>query len=143
MSSRRPVFLDTNILVYAYDHSAPEKMRTARSIIEGALRDRSAVVSYQVVQEFLNVCTRKFRQVVSPEHVESQLRLLMRVCGVFPSSALYRSALGLQSQTGYSFYDSLVVASALEANCRLLLTEDLTHGRTIRGLEIRNPFLQG
>jgi predicted nucleic acid-binding protein len=54
---------------------------------------------------------------------------------------LYKDALGIQAETGFSFYDSVIVASALAGNCRRLYSEDLQSGRTIRGMQIQNPFL--
>ena len=57
-----------------------------------------------------------------------------------PSAGLLSTALSIGSESGFSFYDSLIVAAAVEAECNVLLTEDLQHGRKIRGVEIRNPF---
>ena len=57
-----------------------------------------------------------------------------------PSAALYARSLGLQSKLGFSFYDSLIVAAALEAGCKRLLSEDLQHGQRIEGLRVENPF---
>jgi predicted nucleic acid-binding protein len=58
-----------------------------------------------------------------------------------PDTALYRLALEIRQESGYSFYDALIVAGALSAGCTRLLSEDMQHGRTIRGLLIENPFL--
>jgi predicted nucleic acid-binding protein len=59
---------------------------------------------------------------------------------VFPSAELYDHALQLRAETGYSFYDSLIVAAALEAGCKTVYSEDLQHNRKLHGLEIKNPF---
>jgi predicted nucleic acid-binding protein len=67
--------------------------------------------------------------------------VLLPLCEVFPDASLYSSALSIAEETGWTFYDSLIVGAALAADCSVLLTEDLQHGRTIRGMEIRNPFL--
>lgn len=64
----------------------------------------------------------------------------MPLCEVFPDPSLYSQALSISSETGFSFYDSLIVASAIAGECAILWTEDLQHGRRIRGVEIRNPF---
>jgi predicted nucleic acid-binding protein len=67
--------------------------------------------------------------------------MLMPLCRELPSEALYLRTLGLQAARGYSFYDSLIIAAALEAGCTRLLSEDLQHGQVIEGLRIENPFL--
>jgi predicted nucleic acid-binding protein len=134
-------FLDTNVLVYSLETTDPARCAAAGSLVERALDKHDGVISYQVVQEFLSVATRKFRSCMGQAEAQVYLsRVLMPLCEVFPSDSLYSNALSIMSETGYSFYDSLIVGSALAAECRYLLTEDLQHGRTIRGLEIRNPF---
>jgi len=134
-------FLDTNILVYTFDSRSPLKRARANALVARALDTRLGIISYQVVQEFLNVATRKFPK---PMHAaEAQLylaRILMPLCEVFPDSSLYSQALSICGETQFSFYDALIVASAITGDCRILWTEDLQHGRRIRNLEIRNPF---
>ena len=68
-------------------------------------------------------------------------QVLAPLCEVFPGASLYSSALSIADETGWTFYDSLIVSAALAAKCDVLLTEDLQHGRAIRGMEIHNPFL--
>lgn len=134
-------FLDTNIFVYSFDTGSRSKRDRARSLIAEALETRNAVISYQVVQEFLNVATRKFPHPLSP--VEAQLylaRVLMPLCEVFPDESLYAGALSIAEETGYSFYDSLIVSAAAAAGCQVLLSEDFQHGQVVRGVELRNPF---
>ena len=135
-------FLDTNILVYAFDPEATSKREYAQLRITRALATRDAVISFQVVQEFLNVATRKPRCYMTQPEAQAYLsQVLMPLCEVFPGASQYSSALSIADETGWTFYDSLIVSSALAAGCGVLLTEDLQHGRTVRGLEIRNPFL--
>ena len=139
---RRPKeFLDTNIFVYTFDNSAAAKRTKARAIVAQALEDGLGAISYQVVQEFLNVATRKFAQPMLPSEAQRYLaRVLMPLCEVFPDSSLYSLALSISSESGISFYDALIVASATAAGCARLLTEGLQHGRRIGGVEIHNPF---
>ena len=135
-------FLDTNIFVYTFDTKEPAKRNTAQNLVAQGLEDRSAAISYQVVQEFLNVATRKFVTPMRAHEAEEYLdRVLMPLWEVFPSAALYARALAVSASAKIHFYDALIVSSALEAGCRILLSEDLQHGRRIGGLEIRNPFL--
>lgn len=135
-------FLDTNILVYSFDSSAPAKQQIARQLIETALSSQMGVVSSQVVQEFLNVAQRKFAKPMSVTEARTYLNnVLLPLCQHFPSINLYDKALLLREETGYSFYDSLIVASAIEMGCKTLLSEDMQDGRIIHNLTILNPFL--
>jgi len=135
-------FLDTNILVYAFDPKAKSKREYAQLRITRAVATGDAVISFQVVQEFLSLALRKFpRPMTQPEAQAYLSQVLMPLCEVFPGASLYSSALSIADETGWTFYDSLIVSAALAAGCGVLLTEDLQHGRTVRGLEIRNPFL--
>lgn len=135
-------FLDTNILVYTFDAKAPREQKIARDLVARALGDRDGIISYQVTQEFLNVALRRFTPSMSSLEAQTYLkRVLMPLCEVFPDAELYSDALSIASKTGWTFYDSLIVASAAAGKCRVLFTEDLQAGRNIDGVEIRNPFV--
>jgi predicted nucleic acid-binding protein len=134
-------FLDTNIFVYTFDSRSPLKRARANALVARALETRLGIISYQVVQEFLNVATRKFAKPMrAPEAQLYLARILMPICEVFPGSSLYSEALSISGETQISFYDALIVASAIAGDCRILWTEDLQHGQRIRSVEIRNPF---
>jgi predicted nucleic acid-binding protein len=134
-------FLDTNVLVYQLDTTDPRKSATADAIVREAILTGNACISYQVVQEFLNTALRKASvplDVTSARaYLGSVLAPLMRVSA---SVDLYHRALGVHDRFRYSFYDSLVIAAALEAGCRRLLSEDLHDGQQIEFLTIENPF---
>jgi len=134
-------FIDTNVLLYSFDATAPAKAEIACGIIEHALRTQRGMISSQVLQEFLNAATKKF---AAAFHV-GDLRLysrtvLMPLCGHYASDETFDRALLLREETGYSFYDSLIVCAAMAAGCATLLSEDLQHGRRIGELTIVNPF---
>ena len=134
-------FLDTNVLVYLVDRRNPAKQAIARQLVSTALAERSGLVSFQVVQETLQALTRKARQVLPAADAGELLHaVLLPLWQVHPTLALYERALQLQAKHGFSFYDSLIVAAALEAGCRRLLTEDLQHGQKVGTLRIENPF---
>ncbi len=143
MSARRfKSFLDTNVFVYTFDSTAASKRNKARILVAQALEDRLGIISYQVVQEFLNVATRKFARPMSPAEAELYLtRVLLPLCEIYPDGALFSHALSTADRAGIGFYDALIVSAASAAGCTLLLTEDLQHGRRIGDVEIRNPFL--
>lgn len=135
-------FLDTNLFVYSFDASAPAKQQIARQWIEDALRTQRGVISTQIVQEFLNVSLRKFARPMNISESREYIRIVLSpLCQHYPSIVFYDHALLVQQQTGFSFYDSLVVTAAVETGCRTLLSEDLQNGRVVEGITIRNPFL--
>ena len=136
------VFLHTNVFVYTFDAGAPAKRARARQAVAQALETRSGVISWQVVQEFLNVASRKFAKPMTAAEAHIYLdRVLMPLCEVFPSASLYAEAYSTAAETRISLYDALIVRAALAAGCATLLSEDLQHGRLFGRLEVRNPFL--
>lgn len=134
-------FLDTNILVYSFDPTTPARRDRARELIAQALETDRGCISYQVVQEFLNVATKKFPAPMPPAAARRYLAsVLMPLCRVFANGGLYERALGVQERWQYAWYDALIIASALEAGCAVLYSEDLQDGQVIENLTIRNPF---
>ena len=132
-------FLDTNILIYLFDKTDEDKSRRATSLVERSLAEGSGCISWQVAQESLNVLTRKLA--ATPEDAKRFLdTVLQPLWLVYPSDSLYRDALDVQSRYRFSLYDSLIVASALEAGCSTLFSEDLQDGQTIGKLTIRDPL---
>ncbi len=136
-------FLDTNIFVYALLASEPRKRTRALQLLEQALASHAGCISYQVIQEFANVALRKFAQRFTTEQCKQFIDAVMQPLNrIAPSPALVHLALDLQEETRYGFYDSLVMAAALQAGAELLYTEDLQHHQLVRGtLRIVNPFL--
>jgi predicted nucleic acid-binding protein len=134
-------FLDTNIIVYSFDSSVPSKQGMAQKLIRKALSQQSGCISYQVIQEFLNVATRKFAIPLSFQHCEQYLHdVLQPLCEVYPCIELYSHALQNAERWKYAPYDSLIVTAAIQAGCRQLYSEDLQHGQVIDALTITNPF---
>lgn len=135
-------FLDTNIFIYSFDQSDLRKQEIAKTLIATALESQQGLVSSQVVQEFIYAALRKFAVPLSPSECTTYIDTVFTpLCESFPSLSLYKQALALHQSTGYHFYDSLIVAAALEGNCTSLYTEDLQHGRLIQGVKIINPFI--
>ncbi len=134
-------FLDTNILIYTLDETDDRKSGIARQLVHSALRSGSAIISFQVVQETLNTITRKLPVPATPEQAGVFLTgTLVPLWKVNPSRELYRRGLHIQALYQFAFYDSLIVAAALEAGCRNLFSEDMQHGQIIEQLVIKNPF---
>jgi predicted nucleic acid-binding protein len=135
-------FFDTNILVYSFDASAPHKQSKALALIEGALAlSGSAAISSQVVQEFLNLATRKFAATMDQAGCSRYLSIvLLPLCQHYPNAQHYQRTLLLQSRYQLPWYDALILASALSLGCNELLSEDFQHGRQFDALTVMNPF---
>lgn len=135
-------FIDSNVFLYTIDGQAPaDKRRIATELVQQALAQRSATISWQVVQETLHVATHRFKSMVSDADRSDLLHaVLLPLWAVQPSAALYDEALRLQAKLGFGFYDCLIVAAASAAGCKRLLTEDLQHGQRIGSLRVENPF---
>ena len=135
-------FLDTNIFLYTFDVAAPEKAERSRSLIRSGLPTGKAIISYQVVQEFFNVAFRRFLPPMTIVDAEYYLSVTLGpLLAVFPSQSLFGEALRLRGKHSLSWYDSLIVAAALEGGCAILYSEDLQHGQKFGSLAVRNPFL--
>jgi predicted nucleic acid-binding protein len=132
-------FLDSNVILYMFDVDE-RKNGVAHQVVAQALQG-DACISFQVVQEVLNVLTHEANRQATPEQAEGVLAsVLVPLWRVMPSQQLYSRALGVQSRYQFRFYDSLIVAAALEAGCDRILTEDLQDGQRIESLTITNPF---
>lgn len=135
-------FLDSNVIVYLFDPTDERRKGLAERLVSEAHHDGTGIVSFQVVQETLNVLTRKLKPAMSREDARKALdNVLAPLWRVHPSPALYARALDIQERFRFTFYDSLIVAAAREAGCARLLTEDLQHGQQVDGMMIENPFL--
>lgn len=135
-------FLDTNILIYSFETREPEKQRVAGGLIERALNSLQGYLSWQVIQEFFNVARHKWETPMSPQDCVTYLQnTLLPLCTVYPGIGVWTEALRIQEETGYRFYDSLILASALHAGADILYSEDLQHGRRLGRLTVQNPFL--
>jgi len=131
------VFLDTNILVYSYSSTEPEKQTIARKLIT----DSNSFISTQVLQELTNTVTRKFKFTYQDAgnamneccqnnnlHINTE-KTILEACKIAQSY-------------GFSFYDCLIIAAAIESNCTVLYSEDMNNGQIIDNkLKIVNPFV--
>ncbi|MFT6242544.1 MAG: putative nucleic acid-binding protein [Akkermansiaceae bacterium] len=133
-----PIFFDSDVIAYAFDSGAPAKKERARELIAP---DQPWIISWQVIQEFSNVALHKFKKPLDPDYLESLVDLLLWPhCQILPNQTIWAQALAVREQTRYRFYDSLIVAAALQAGARTLYSEDLQDGRVIGDLTVVNPF---
>jgi predicted nucleic acid-binding protein len=134
-------FLDTNVFVYTFDAGAQAKAKRSLDLVRQALDSGRGIVSYQVVQEFFNVALRRFTQPLSAAEAEQYLVTVFRpLLAIQSSAALYIEALRISEKYRIGWYDSLIVAAALEGKCGTLYSEDFQHGRNLEGLKIENPY---
>ena len=134
-------FVDTNILVYAYDADGGDMHELARSAIRSLWISGGGVLSTQVLQEFYVTVTRK----ISSPIPKSTAREIIGTYAAWPTHrpdvADVCAASDLEEAHHLSFWDALVVVSAHRTGASVLLTEDLSHGQIIRGVTVENPFV--
>ena len=133
-------FIDTNILIYAYDASAGEKHANAARIVSELWLSGRGVLSTQVLQEFFVSVTRKIPKPINDHLAASIVRDLLRWELVVNDGDSILEAVSLVSRYRFSFWDSLIIQAALKSSCSILLSEDLTDGQVIESTRIRNPF---
>jgi predicted nucleic acid-binding protein len=134
-------FFDTNILVYADDDDAPKKQRVARDLWHAHRRDGTGVVSLQVLQEYFVTVTGKLKH--DPRKARRKVELLAEFDVAEPDVSDILAAIDLHRLHGFSFWDALILRSAQQAGCRVLLSEDFQGGREIDGIQVVNPFRRG
>jgi len=131
-------FFDTNVLVYTDDHDAPDKQEMALELLSRARSDGTGVISTQVLQEYFVVSTRKLE--VAATLARRKLELFSRFNLVLVDLPEVLAATDIHIVHGISFWDSLIIAAAKRAGCRVLYSEDLHCGASFEGVEIVDPF---
>ena len=137
MSDR--AFVDTNVVVYAFDDDEPVKQEQARSIIDPT-NDDVLVVSTQVLSEFYVTVTRKLARPLPPDVAARAVNELLQLPIVSVDPTLVVRAMQTSDRHRISLWDAQIIEAAAAAGCTRLLTEDLAGGSTIRGVAIIDPF---
>ncbi|MDE0309152.1 MAG: PIN domain-containing protein [Acidiferrobacterales bacterium] len=132
-------FIDSSVLIYVFDETDSDKRTRSEDLIQSAVREGTGCISYQVVQETINVITGKLSATAIQAHQFLE-DVLVPLWSVNPTNRLYRCGLDIMRRYRFSFYDSLIVAAALEARCKTLFSEDLQDGQIVEKLTIVNPF---
>ncbi|PYQ31906.1 MAG: twitching motility protein PilT [Acidobacteria bacterium] len=133
-----PVFVDTNVLIYADDKAVPAKRKQAQELIEEVFRDGNGWLSIQVLQEYFAVATKKLG--LDAEFARRRVELYSQMEVATVSAADVLAAIDLHRLYQFSIWDALIVRAALIAGCRKLYSEDLQTSFRIERLEIVNPF---
>ena len=135
------VFVDSNVLVYAHDADAGVKQRIAADTIAAIMEARSGVLSIQVLQEFYSTVTRKLRSAVTRDVARELLRSYSSWTIQTLTAEDVVAASILEQRYQLSFWDALILQSALLAGAKTLLSEDLQHGRRFGAITVENPFI--
>ncbi len=139
MIVERHATVDTNILIYAIDRHAGEKQAISQSLIESLVCD-DGVVTLQVLGEFFHATTRK--GFLSPAEARVRIDYWRDLFHVAAADEIaLDDAVTAVTDHGLSFWDAMLWATARQAGCPVLYSEDMQHGRTLGGVEIVNPFL--
>jgi predicted nucleic acid-binding protein len=134
-----PIFVDTNVLIYALDEADMAKQQAARVWRAELWKSGRGRISYQVLQEFYAKVTHKWPSARAQARAEVRDLLAWRPVAV--DAALLEQGWRIQDRYQLSFWDALIVAAAKAASCRYLLTEDLQADQDLDGVVVVNPFL--
>jgi predicted nucleic acid-binding protein len=140
MSDEGPAFVDTNVLVYAFDRNDHARHPRAVELLTGLMESDRLRLSTQVLQEFYVTMTRKARPPWSPDHALARLDDLAAWPVASTDLSMLREAVLLSRDAVLSFWDALVVVAAVYSGAVTLYTEDLNHGQVLRGVRVVNPF---
>jgi predicted nucleic acid-binding protein len=133
-------FIDTNLLVYAYDNSAGSKHTQAAQLIEQCWEEQNACLSIQVLQEFYVTVTRK---IVHPLDFLTARQIVADLAHWrihSPETTDVLQAIDLQRSYQLSFWDAMLLQSATRMGCKQLLSEDMSSGEAYGTVQVINPF---
>ena len=134
-------FLDTNVLVYAYDVTGPKKQKIAQDLINRALAGEISI-STQVLAEFATTLLHKLSPSARSEDVIAILDTFAPIKVVLPDEGVVRRAVEARAAYGIHFYDGMIVAAAERAGCKRIWSEDLNAGQKYFGVAVQDPFSQ-
>ena len=138
MSDR--LFLDTNILVYAYDKHEPNKQRKAQKLLIEGIAQENLFLSVQVLGEFSNVITRHIPRPMTPDEAQEIIMML----SILPIQEIDLTIVdrAIDTHKLYQIYcwDALIISAAERARCTMILSEDLSDGQIYHDISVNNPF---
>jgi len=134
-----PDFLDTNVLLYAYDPADRGKQRIAQHLVRQALAG-DILVSTQVLAECAAVLLHKISPAAAPKQLKVILNALAPIRVVLPDPDIVRRAVEAHAEYGVRFYDGMILAAAERGQCRRIWSEDFNAGQKYFGMVVENPF---
>lgn len=138
--SEDKIFIDTNIIIYAYDVTAGDKHRVAGSLLTDIWNSGNGVISTQVLQEFFVYVVQKIPRPMDKQLAKEIVRDFLKWNVVVNNGESILDAIDICIKYGYSFWDSMIIEAAIKGGAALLISEDLNDGQVISGVTIRNPF---
>ena len=136
------IFIDTNILVYAFDSSEKEKQEIAQNLLANEGSTGEIALSTQVLQEFFVTVTRKLKEPLSIDNASKTIQLFSAYPLIQINPRLILRAIERHQYESFSFWDALIVEAALQSDSQILFSEDMQDGQQIGKLKILNPFSQ-
>ena len=136
-----PVFVDSNVFLYAMDEADPKKQQAARNWRAELWKNRLGRISFQVLSEFYVNAVGK--RPGARDEARAEVRDLLAWNPLTTDAALVEQGWKIQDRYQLSYWDALIVAAAKASACGYLLTEDLPAGQKLDGIEVLNPFLRG
>jgi predicted nucleic acid-binding protein len=133
-------FVDTNVLVYAYDRREVPIVAKAKALLNELAASDRLKISTQVLQELYVALVRKGEPPYTPEQALERLHYLSPWVGCVTNYHVIRDAVLLSTEAIISFWDALIVVAAARSGATVLYTEDLNHGQKLLGVQIVNPF---
>ena len=133
-------FVDSDILIYAHDQHAGAKYFRAQEVLDLLWREKTGVLSIQVLQEFCVNVRRKVRQPISRHEVREAVQDFLQWEVVINTPESLLAAMDMEAKYQLSFWDAMIVQAAGSADCEILYSEDFAHGRKYEGLLVVNPF---
>ena len=134
------VFVDTNVLVYAYDRGAGSRHERAQSLLEKLWKEGNGILSTQVLQEFYVNVRRKAKRPVSIEQAKSLISDYLSWDPIVNDGATMLEAIDVEQRYQLSFWDSLIVVAAQKGGASVLFSEDFNHGQKYGSVVVHNPF---
>ena len=132
-------FIDTNVLLYAYDPLDRRKQQIARGLVRQAV-DGLIMTSVQVLAEFSSTLLHKTKNLSSPRDICAVIDALAAIPVITPDAGMVRRAIEAHEKYGVHFYDGMIVAAAERAGCTRIWSEDLNAGQEYFGAVVENPF---
>lgn len=134
------VFVDTNIIVYAYDRDAGKKYQIASKLVKDLWHSGLGVLSTQVLQEFFVTVTNKISSPLDIVKAAGIVKNLSKWNVIVNDVNILLAAIEIHEEHKFSFWDSMIIAAAIKGGAKALLSEDLSDNQEIEGLIIKNPF---
>jgi predicted nucleic acid-binding protein len=135
------IFVDTNIVIYAYDISAGDKYKKAQEVMHDLWNSGRGIISTQVLQEFFVNATAKIKRPLDIATARAIVKDLLNWETVIVAGEVILEAVDIHREHKYSFWDSMILAAALEGGAGTLVSEDFSDELVIKGLTVHNPFV--